>query len=133
MAPLLMSMEWLQGKQGETKYSTKNQWSAVAAINQASAEFGFTKPMVDIAYAQAREREWYADFKDSKLDVRKDPNSERRSLDDTYGIDRLRGLWREAVKVNKDWASFRDLAGWIAGHSRMTLVPLKLSSTLPLR
>jgi hypothetical protein len=130
---LLLSMGWLEGKQGETKDSAKNQRIAAAAINQASAELGFTKPMVDIAYAQARAREWYAQFKDNKLDVRKDPNSGRRSLDDTYGFDRLRRLWRAAVKVNKDWASFGDLAGWIARYTVTSVVPVKISASSLLR
>jgi hypothetical protein len=91
-------MGWIQGKQGETKDSAKNKRIAEAAINQASAELGFTRPMVEIAYAQARARDWYAQFKSNKLDVMKDPNSGRRSLDDTYGFDRLRRLWRTAVK-----------------------------------
>jgi hypothetical protein len=126
---LLMSMGWVQGKQGETKDSAKNQRIAKAAINQASAELGFTEPMVDLAYAQARAREWYLHFEENKLDVRKDPNSGRRSLDDTYGFDRLRRLWRAAVKVNKDWASFKDLASWIEGYTRNSPVPVKMSGT----
>jgi hypothetical protein len=87
---LAVSMGWYLTKQGDTVDSAMNQRIALAAINQASAELGFTAPMVKSAYAQARAREWYVRFKGNQLDVRKDPNSGRLSLDQVYGHDRMR-------------------------------------------
>lgn len=130
---LLLSMGWYLTKQGECKESAINQRIALAAINQASAELGFTKPMVETTYAQARAREWYVKFKGNELDVRKDSNSGRRSLDDTYGFDRMSRLWRAAVKENKDWASFKDLASWIRNHTKDSGVPVKVSSSSLIR
>lgn len=130
---LLLSMGWYLTMQGECKESAINQRIALAAINQASAELGFTKPMVETTYAQARAREWYVKFKGNKLDVRKDSNSGRRSLDDTYGFQRMSRLWRAAVKENKDWASFKDLARWIVKHTKDSGVPVKASSSSLIR
>jgi len=130
---LLLSMGWYLTKQGECKESAINQRIALAAINQASAELGFTNPMVETTYAQTRAREWYVKFKGNDLDVRKASNSGRHSLDDTYGFDRLRRLWRAAVKANKDWASFKDLARWIVRDTKDSAVPVKVSSSSLIR
>lgn len=59
------------------------------AMNQLSAELGSTKYIFENTKSQVRVQEMYAKLVDSDLDVRMDPTSGRRSLNDTYGSTRF--------------------------------------------
>jgi hypothetical protein len=58
-------------------------------MNQLSAELGSTKYIFESTKSQVRVQEMYAKLVDSDLDVRMDPTSGRRSLNDTYGSTRF--------------------------------------------
>jgi len=127
MKVLLLALElgWRKTKQGED--ATLSQRVAAAAINQASAELGFLKPMVYPHMAHRNVSNWFDSSKANRLDVNKDTKRGRLSTDEKYGFERLRKLWRRAVKKNKDWASFRDLVHWILEDTAKDTVQVKLS------
>ena len=124
---LSLEFGWFLTKQGQD--STLNKRIAVAAIRQASAQLGFLQPMVQPNRAQDNVRKWYLQFHEVKLDPLKKTNRGRASLEDMYGNERLVPLWREAVKANKDWASFKDLAAWICVRTQGMDVPVVASQS----
>ena len=58
-------------------------------MNQLSAELGSPKYIFESTKSQVCVQEMYAKLVDSDLDVRMDPTSGRRSLNDTYGSTRF--------------------------------------------
>ncbi len=124
---LSLEFGWVLTVQGEN--TTTNTRIAKAAVRQASAQLGFLDLMVKSNRAHQNVRSWYLQFHGCKLDPLRKTNRGRASIADTYGNVRLVALWREAVKVLKDWASFEDLAMWIQGHTKGTDVPVVVSGS----